>query len=107
MKKLLVLMMLFAPSALLASDYWPGYAPNWNDRFSVCVTMTNNATGDVNFSTCHGSLDYVQSSSLVLYLREGQEAWYNDLADRIRSNPQADDRMIPQKIVDIEKKLAQ
>jgi len=62
---------------------YPGAAPNWDQRFTVGCSMTNNDNGEINYNFDHGALDYkqaghlmivLQTSLLEVYLSYGEEA---------------------------------
>lgn len=77
-----------------ANDDYPGQAPNWNQRFSVSCTMSNNRDGTVSYEFAHRNVDYAQAGSMMVYLQRGMEDWYSDLR-ALGETQGADTRLIP------------
>ena len=77
------------------SNDYPGVVPNWASRYSVGCSMTDNETGAVNYEFRQGNTDYAQGGSMMLYLQQGLEAWYQDVRALVEQDGTADMRLIP------------
>jgi len=76
-----------------SGDY-PGYTPDWDSRYSVGCSMTNNETKATSFEFSHGNLDYAEGGSMMVYLQGGIEQWYMDLKDAAEDEG-VDARLVP------------
>ena len=77
------------------SNEWPGHVPNWDSRYSVGCSMTDNETGGVSFEFHHGDLDYAQGGSLVVYFQTAMKTWYEDLGALAAASGAIDTRLVP------------
>ena len=73
---------------------YPGYGPNWDDRFTVGCQMVNNETGATNFTFQHGSLDYAQSGYLMVAFQNAMQAVYQEWKDQVSADPAVDNQLI-------------
>jgi hypothetical protein len=77
------------------SNDWPGQVPDWDSRYSVGCTMTDNETGATSFEFHHGNADYAQAGSMIVYLQTAMRTWYEDLAALAAESGAVDMRLIP------------
>ena len=107
MKYLLILLLTLSANVFAGScpegsnspncsgDY-PGSVPNWESRHSVGCVMTQNGSDPVvtNFQFKHGSLDYAQGGTMMVYLQEAVAEWYADIK-AAAADEGVDSRLIP------------
>ena len=73
---------------------YPGYTPDWNDRFNVTCAMSSVETGEVRAESMTGGLDYAQAGRLYAYQVNATRDWYSDLAGLVETMG-GDTRTVP------------
>ncbi len=91
---------------------YPGYVPDWTQRFTVGCSMVNNETGAEQAMFSHGNMDYAQGGSMFVYLNDAVRQWYADLRELAEQGGEIDMRLIPDpdsalsNFIEIERNLA-
>ena len=107
MKALLMLLMLTISGTAFAVECpegsqnpncvggYPGQLPDWSKRYTVECTMTDNETGAENAAFKHGNADYAQAGSMMVYLQNGIEQWYEDIRAVAEASGEIDMMLVP------------
>ena len=83
MKMIAVILMVVSSAALAAEDSgYPGQSSEWDSRYTVGCSMTDNTSGAVNYQFWSGNLDYAQASSMMVRFQEAARKWYGDAIAR-------------------------
>ena len=74
---------------------YPGYIPNWDDRFNISYQMVNSETGEVRGESLTGGLDYAQAGALYAYLAQAVITFYQDIRELADNTKGIDSRLMP------------